>query len=158
MIRLLVAVLAFAAPFSAHARIGETYEEIAKRFGEATPLKGESRLRIWTLANGQMYSATFDEANRSISETLASKDKPLTETQIQNFMNAQLAKGAEWKLQTINPDVTSLPAGGGRVAVNPAADIVYFSSDGLRYARLDKVNRRILLVVNLAGMNPGTGS
>lgn len=153
-LRLLGAALIFV-PFSAHARIGETYEEIAKRFGEAIPLKGEPRLRIWTLPNGLMYSANFDEANRSISENIASRDKPLTESQIQNFLNAQSAKGAEWRLQVINPDDTSLPFSGGRVRVDPAADIIYFSSDGLLYARLDKVNRRILLVVNPAGLNPG---
>jgi hypothetical protein len=123
--------LAFAT--SAHARIGETREQIEVRLGP--PAKADASQLVWMIKD-LGYVVTLDAAGKSVVELIMPTVKfggKITETQLEVFLKSHLAPNVEWV--EIHDILGPVSFAGLSVSVNPVMERAFKTSDGKLFAR-----------------------
>lgn len=96
----IAAILALFTSLTAHARIGETQQEIATRYGEGQ--KSNSRLKspgaeTWKYSKGGFSIEVIYVNGKSIWELFERKDKVITDDDIKDLIKVNALSGASWR-------------------------------------------------------------
>lgn len=89
----LITFLFLTLSINTYARLDETRQQLVERFGEPTVLSENKSSATWSLGEIS-FTATFDENNISVIESIRPKSGHLSQTQTDKFLNSN---GKDWE-------------------------------------------------------------